>query len=337
MGLSCQLLISLVYLLTGNINAAESSIETGIRLDPLSANQVFTKGWILYLNRQYSESVQTCKLALEKDPKMLPAYVILGCALAKNRAFKEVEEIFTGDNAQNIEYATRIGILGIAYTLSGDTAKAKSYADELKRISEEGESERALAFHFVMLAAAGENDLAIAWLSRAVDIKLPLILFLLKDPLIDPIIQDIRFQKIEEQVFGKLSLSENQTENAKHKPLVDDRQAKKWLNEIIHKVENEKIYLDPDLNLRKLAKLTAIHPNQLSYVLNRNLDKNFSEFLNQYRLQHFLQLVQTENGPDHTFIGLAYDSGFNSKTAFYNFFKKQTGLTPKQYLQQKSR
>ena len=91
-------------------------------------------------------------------------------------------------------------------------------------------------------------------------------------------------------------------------------------------------YLNPDLSLRSLAGLINMHPNQLSWLLNDSLGKNFNEFVNHYRVETFKNLAKDSTNANITVLGLAYDSGFNSKTVFNNYFKKETGLTPKQFL-----
>jgi AraC-like DNA-binding protein len=75
-----------------------------------------------------------------------------------------------------------------------------------------------------------------------------------------------------------------------------------------------------------------MNPNQLSWLLNESLGKNFNEFINQYRVETFKNLAKDPANANITVLGLAYDSGFNSKTVFNTYFKKETGLTPKQFL-----
>ena len=75
-----------------------------------------------------------------------------------------------------------------------------------------------------------------------------------------------------------------------------------------------------------------MHPNQLSWLLNESIGKNFNEFVNHYRVEAFKEIANDPNNSHLSLIGLAYDSGFNSKTVFNTYFKKETGLTPKQFL-----
>jgi AraC-like DNA-binding protein len=77
-----------------------------------------------------------------------------------------------------------------------------------------------------------------------------------------------------------------------------------------------------------------MHPNELSWLLNESIGKNFSEFVNHHRVEAFKQFAKGPNNAHHTLSGLAAESGFNSKTVFNTCFKKETGLTPKQYLKE---
>jgi YesN/AraC family two-component response regulator len=86
--------------------------------------------------------------------------------------------------------------------------------------------------------------------------------------------------------------------------------------------------------LRSLADQIAIHPNQLSWLLNESIGRNFSDFINHFRVKAFKELSKDPKNKHITLLGLAYDSGFNSKTVFNTYFKKETGLTPKQFLKQ---
>ncbi|WP_369681505.1 helix-turn-helix domain-containing protein [Draconibacterium sediminis] len=99
-------------------------------------------------------------------------------------------------------------------------------------------------------------------------------------------------------------------------------------------VSEEQPFLIPNLTLRLLADQVEIHPNKLSWLLNERIGKNFNEFINYYRIEYFKQLALDPKNSHISLIGLAYESGFNSKTVFNTYFKKETGMTPKEFLKQ---
>ncbi len=85
------------------------------------------------------------------------------------------------------------------------------------------------------------------------------------------------------------------------------------------------------MTLRYMAEMLEIPPNHLSQLLNEGFDKNFSEFVNSYRLETFKSKVVDPSQRHLTILALAYDSGFNSKTVFNTYFKKTMGITPRTY------
>jgi AraC-like DNA-binding protein len=94
-------------------------------------------------------------------------------------------------------------------------------------------------------------------------------------------------------------------------------------------------YLDSNLNLDKLANLLALTPHQLSHVINTGFNVNFFQFVNQYRIDKAKELLMN-NSNNSTILAIAYESGFNSKTAFNTTFKKLTGQTPSGFMKQQS-
>lgn len=100
----------------------------------------------------------------------------------------------------------------------------------------------------------------------------------------------------------------------------------------LHKsmIEN-KLYLDPELNLTKLAKQVGVAPKIVSAVLNQKLGKSFNEYVNQYRVEEVKsRLVKPEN-KKYTITSLAYECGFNSQPTFQRAFKSVVGLTPREF------
>ena len=96
-------------------------------------------------------------------------------------------------------------------------------------------------------------------------------------------------------------------------------------------MKEEQPYLDSKVSLRKLAENMGIQANYLSQLLNEGFNKNFSEYINDYRLITFKELVRDDSRRHLTLLALAYESGFNSKTVFNTYFKKSMGMTPKAY------
>jgi len=86
------------------------------------------------------------------------------------------------------------------------------------------------------------------------------------------------------------------------------------------------------MTLRGLAEKVELHPNKLSWLINKKIGKGFNEYINEYRLKDFQQRALNPENSHLTLLGLAYDSGFNSKSVFNDFFKKKTGQTPKAWV-----
>jgi len=101
-----------------------------------------------------------------------------------------------------------------------------------------------------------------------------------------------------------------------------------WLK---RQVEMNLFYLDPALSLRTLAEQLNIHPNELSRIANSGLGKSFNDFINEFRIQAVIKKMQDPSFEAITLLGIAFDSGFNSKTTFNRTFKEITGKTPAAY------
>ncbi|MCU0447251.1 MAG: helix-turn-helix transcriptional regulator [Microscillaceae bacterium] len=97
-------------------------------------------------------------------------------------------------------------------------------------------------------------------------------------------------------------------------------------------MEADKIYLDNELTVNKLAKYLQISPKTVSAILNQHLQKGFNDFINEYRVEEVkLQMLNPDN--QHlTISGIALEAGFNSQATFQRVFKNQVGMTPSEYL-----
>ncbi len=99
---------------------------------------------------------------------------------------------------------------------------------------------------------------------------------------------------------------------------------------MIQMMEEEQMYLKPDLQIIDLATKINIPVHHCSYVLNTKIGKNFRDWINAYRVEYFLKQYPVK-GSRMTIEAIAQESGFKSPATFYNAFKKEKGLLPSSY------
>jgi len=97
-------------------------------------------------------------------------------------------------------------------------------------------------------------------------------------------------------------------------------------------MENEKPWLDPELTLSVLAEQVQLNVSQLSYLVNNGFGQNFNDFVNTYRVEEVKRKMGTAEYQHLSLLGIAFESGFNSKATFNRAFKKLTGQAPSHYL-----
>ncbi len=93
----------------------------------------------------------------------------------------------------------------------------------------------------------------------------------------------------------------------------------------------EELYLDKELSLAKVSKLTQLTPRNISQSVNLGMQESFVDLINSYRIEVFKRLIKKGASDNYTMVAIAEHCGFKSSSAFYAAFKKHTGKTPKQY------
>ena len=96
----------------------------------------------------------------------------------------------------------------------------------------------------------------------------------------------------------------------------------------------DKLYLDPELTLPKLAASVNLAPKTISAILNQHLNAGFNEYVNRFRVEEVKQRLADPQNHGSTILTVALNSGFNSLATFQRVFKNFTGITPKQFLEQ---
>ena len=110
--------------------------------------------------------------------------------------------------------------------------------------------------------------------------------------------------------------------------------ATNWLR---GELETNLFYKDASLTLASLAKALQITPHELSRIINQGTGKNFNDLINEYRIKEVIRKMQDPTYQRMTLQGIAYESGFNSKSTFNRTFKQLTNQSPLEYQKNQKR
>jgi len=100
---------------------------------------------------------------------------------------------------------------------------------------------------------------------------------------------------------------------------------------VVEVMRQSKPWLENDLRLPKLAEIIGVPTHHLSQVLNEQLQQNFNDFVNGYRIEEAKRRILDPNDQHITMLAIALEVGFNNKTSFNASFRKLTGMTPTEY------
>ena len=118
---------------------------------------------------------------------------------------------------------------------------------------------------------------------------------------------------------------------------LSEAEARTIASRLIELMEVDRIYLDSELTVEKLAAIMHIPRKQLSQVLNEQFKQNFNSFINTYRIIEAQKLILDPRYRKNKLLVVALDAGFNSKSVFNQAFKKHAGCTPSQFLRMESK
>jgi ligand-binding sensor domain-containing protein/AraC-like DNA-binding protein len=110
-----------------------------------------------------------------------------------------------------------------------------------------------------------------------------------------------------------------------------DGKLKEYMARLERAMEMEKLYLDPDLTLVKLAESAGIPAKHLSQLINERYELNFNDFINRQRVEEAKRKLLDPAAREFKLLRIAFESGFNSKSVFNSAFKKITGLSPSEF------
>lgn len=158
------------------------------------------------------------------------------------------------------------------------------------------------------------GSISISWIA----FMFSLVYRLLADRLVTPKLKGPAGQQADPVIMPASSIS---TEESKR------------LTEALSKLMEEKqLYLSADLKLGILSGQMGITDKKLSALLNQHMNITFTDYVNGYRIRHFIREVGNGKLQQLTVSGLMNECGFSSKATFYRAFKKIRGCTPSEWL-----
>ena len=211
-----------------------------------------------------------------------------------------------------------------------DIAKVKQTISNLQQV----EHPPLLAWDLYFMVHSGNLQEAMKLLNTKVALKMGQVINLKFDPLLQPLHHIEAYRELVQKYFPDHILLTLGQKQERIKDILSPTEAKYHADLLLSKMEEEKYYLDAKLGLKDLAEKINLHPNKLSWLLNERVGKNFYHFINSYRLKEFQEKAVDPKNQHLSVLGLAYESGFHSKSVFNDYFKKTTGLTPKAWIKQ---
>jgi len=104
------------------------------------------------------------------------------------------------------------------------------------------------------------------------------------------------------------------------------------IREIEKLIVEKALFKNPGITAPEIAGMLGMAPHTFSATLNAHYGKRFTEFINGYRINYVISELKRGANENMSIEGIATEAGFASRSAFYNSFKKETGLTPSEYL-----
>ena len=304
-----------LMLATGHFDAGLEYINKGLEVDPLSANHNYTKAHLLYYSGKGKQAIPYFDKALDLKPDFELAYGQKAlCLIHLNDVVELKKHVSSGSLSVIVEALNKL-VHTSAEKLPEQVLNAAAPEITL------------LPWRLYLLTHSDRKLEAEKLLEIYLEKKLGQLINYNYDPLLVPILQSPSIATLSELDF----IPQEETQEKNDIPIETDGTEL----ELEKLMQEEELFLQPDLNLRSLAGKMEMHPNKLSWLINESLGKNFNEYINTMRIETFKQKALNPENSHITLLGLAYESGFNSKSVFNDFFKKSTGMTPRAWVKSK--
>jgi len=142
---------------------------------------------------------------------------------------------------------------------------------------------------------------------------------------------------LKKELENKITLFKNSLPKVRlniSKPKLSEEQFKAIL-EALEKFEKSKKYLSQNINLNVLASELGTNSKYLSRTININKQKNFTQYINDLRIEYLIELLKIDvSYTKYSIKAIAEEIGFKTARAFSTAFHKNTGKYPSEYIKQ---
>jgi TolB-like protein/AraC-like DNA-binding protein len=310
--------------------AAHQYIQTAFQLDPFSHINYHLKGFIYYVNKEYVKAIENFQMALQLNQDFTASILYLGQAYIMIDKYEKANEIFSRVDDDRLKDILGLGGRTLVAAAQNDQENVLGGIGLINNYLESELAERAIYFLILIYTLLKNEEKTLHYIKTGIESRLPMMIYMDVEPMLSNLKSN---PEISSSLNGILFIDKPNKNTRKYqKVLLTKNEIIAKENELLLLMANEKPYLNPDLTLRDLAAMIEMPPNYLSQLLNEGVQKNFAEFINTHRVEDFKEKALNPNFKHMSLLGIAYESGFNSKTTFNTYFKRLTGLTPKAFV-----
>ena len=318
----------------GDFETALKLNSKGLEVNPLSPNAYFTRSTLFYFQNLFEEALETIDSGLSIDPNFQLLHNLKVLCLIQLGQKEALGHFLFNKKSNSLLSRTAYLLYDLHHQEEVDQKEVENIVSEINQL----QAPLLYPWDLYLRLHNKQEKEALDLLVLKVEAREGQLVNFKNDPLLIPIKDSETFRRLVDQNFPDQKLatySEDSIQITKEiNTLLSREEVLNFKEKLISQLEDHHAYSNTELTLRSLAEIIDLHPNKLSWLLNEKIGKNFNDFINGYRLKAFQEKAIDPQNSHLTLLGLAYESGFTSKSVFNDFFKKSTGLTPKAWVKQ---
>jgi TolB-like protein/AraC-like DNA-binding protein len=319
-----------LYTAVGFFEKALWHADNILKINPLSPNHYFTKANIHYLNEDYTKALECIETSLSINPDFTHPIALKQLCLILLKDYEKLNDLLS-----QTPLAERPAECRVLYKLVNPEDKIDIDISRVGLMIKENAGGALFPWQLFLLVHMGQHEMALDFLEENIKMRTGQIINFMNIPLLKPLHRYERFQYLVQAAFRVELLPPNPEQEIQIDPpqaLLSATEIDKILEMLGKGMKEEKWFQNSSLSLRELAENVNVSSNKLSWLLNEQIGQNFNEYINTLRLESFKEQALNPDNSHLTLLGLAYESGFNSKTVFNTFFKKMEGITPRAWV-----